>query len=81
MLAHPATKVRSVKRAVPREDTRGHKPKCRECATDAEVTVEFELQSSSGNIDLCQTHLTNELANPIVAAKVLAAFLADHLPK
>jgi hypothetical protein len=82
-MPHPFDTVKSIERAMAREQTRDQHPKCgfERCARPAEFTLEMGTASGSGYDDLCKEHLTKKLESPIFAAKVLTALIEERLPK
>ena len=81
-MPRPSDPVKSIERAMAREQTRGQHPKCgfEHCPRPADFALEMGTASGSGYYDVCREHLTKELENPAFAAKALTAMIAERLP-
>jgi hypothetical protein len=82
-MPHPSDEIKSIERAMPREQTRGQHPNCNyeKCNRPADFTLESGTPSGSGYYDLCREHLTKELEKPEFAARILIALISELLPK
>ncbi len=80
---HPSYVVKSMGRAAPRAETQGRHPNCEfeRCPNRAEFTFEIATDRGVEFLDLCSTHLVEELKDSSLAAKVLAGVLHLLLTK
>jgi hypothetical protein len=78
---HPSYRVKSVERAMPRTGTRNEHPKCEDCPSPADFSIEFANDTGSGYLDLCNQHLVQELQEDAqLSAKLLVGLLHQSLP-